>query len=114
MSIEIPDIKMTVPVPYERQYAKSSRSIEPSIESGIREMKWNVSLEYAAFLIEEGELDKDDYVIAVHESDLFTTIYNELEEDHGEDIAYKVVDTIIKAELESALQKNNTSWEDWV
>ena len=108
----IPTIKLTVPVPYTTEYASSAIATNPSYRSGIQEMQTDVSLKYAAFLADEGLLDIEHYVSGVHEA--MSDIYDSIEEDHGEDIAFKFLDRLIRNELSVAVRNNRTSWEDWV
>ena len=109
----IPDIEMTVPVPVEIEYAASPVAIEPSYRRKLVVMKHCVSLEYAAFLIDMGELDQEDYIERIHEC--FDSDFRELEETHGEDIAFQVIDRMIRNEVTVAV-KNNRSYcfGDWV
>ena len=108
----IPSIRMTVPVPYTTEYAYSAIATNPSCRSGIQEMETDVSLEFAAFLADEGELDVDYYVSEVHEA--MSDIYDSIEVVHGEEIAFEVLDRLIRNELSVAAQNNRTTWEDWV
>ena len=108
----IPSIRMRVPVPHTIEYASSPIATNPSYRSGIQEMETDVSLEYAAFLADEGELDVDYYVSEVHEA--MSDIYDSIEIVHGEEIAFEILDRLIRNELSVAVQNNRTTWEDWV
>ena len=107
----IPSIRMTAPVPTRTEYASSPIATNPSSRSGIQEMETDVSLEFAAFLADEGELDVDYYVSEVHEA--MSDIYDSIEVVHGEEIAFEVVDRLIRNELSVAVRNNRTTWEDW-
>ena len=109
----IPDIEMTVPVPVETEYAASPVAIEPSYRRKLVVMKHCVSLEYAAFLIDTGELHEEEYIERIHEC--FDSDFRELEENHGEGIAFQVIDRMIRNEVTVAV-KNNRSFDfaDWV
>ena len=107
----IPTIKLTVPVPTRTEYASSAIATNPSSRSGIQEMETDVSLEYAAFLADEGLLDIEHYVSEVHEA--MSDIYDSIEVVHGEEIAFEVVDRLIRNGLSVAVQNNRTTWEDW-
>ena len=108
----IPNVKITVPVPYTTESASSPIATNPRYRSGIQETEADVSLEYAAFLADEELLDIEHYVSEVHEA--MSDIYDSIEAVHGEEIAFEVVDRLIRNELSVAVQNNRTSWEDWV
>jgi len=101
----IPTIKLTVPVPYENEYAESPISISPSYTRGIREMETDVDLGFAAFLIDEGELDMHTYISEVIEQG-----------DYGnlEDEEWEKVYNDINEELLQAVNANRKTWEDFV
>ena len=107
----IPNVKLTVPVPYTTEYG-SPIATNPMYRSGIVETETDVSLGYAAFLADEGLLDIEHYVDMVHEA--MKDIYDSIEAVHGEEIAFEVVDRLIRNELSVAVRNNRTSWEDWV
>ena len=92
----IPNVKLKVPVPYTTEYGSPIMN-NPMYRSGIVETETDVSLEYAAFLADEGLLDIEHYV-------------SELHEKIGD--AFDVDDFMI--EFNEAVQNNRTSWEDWV
>lgn len=117
--MKLPDIILTVPVPYEREYAASATATTPSYKNGLKEMETDVSPEYVAFLINEHELDMDDYVDLVFEHMLnndagFQAEFDEVVEAFNEDISEKMLKIGIITEIMNQIDQDDTGWSDWV
>jgi len=117
--MKLPDIILTVPVPYEREYASSPTATTPSYKNGLKEMEADVSPEYAAFLINEDELDVDEYVDLVFEQLLdndkaFQEEFDEVAESFNEDISEKMSKIGIITEIMTQVDQDDTTWSEWV
>lgn len=58
----IPTVKMKVPVLTVQEYAASPVATSPSRRHWFDEKETDVDVDFAAFLIDEGELDIDEYI----------------------------------------------------
>ena len=111
----IPEIQMKVPSPYEQEYASSAVATSPSYRRTLKEEPIGVSLEYAAFLIDNDHLKLEDYVIAVFDSRALEYEYDAIAKDHGDKMAEEVIDRMIRNEIEVAVNNNRSfSFGDWV
>ena len=111
----IPEIQMKAPSPYEQEYASSAVATSPSYRRTVKEEMTDVSLEYAAFLIDNDHIKLEDYVIAVFDSRALDDEYEAIAKDHGDDMAEEVIDRMIINEIEVAVKNNRSfSFEDWV
>ena len=111
----IPEIQMEAPSPYEQEYASSAVATSPSYRRTVKEEMTDVSLEYAAFLIDNDHIKLDDYVTAVFDSRALDDEYGAIAKDHGDEKAEKVIDRMIRNEIEVAVKNNRSfSFEDRV
>ena len=111
----IPEIQMKAPSPYEQEYASSAVATSPSYRRKLKEEMTDVSLEYAAFLIDNGHIKLEDYVIAVFDSRALDDEYDAVAKDQGGEKAEEVIDRMIRNEIEVAVNNNSSfSFEDWV
>ena len=111
----IPEIQIKAPSPYEQEYASSAVATSPSYSRTLKEEPIGVSLEYAAFLIDNDHIKLEDYVIAVFDSRALDDEYDAIAKDHGDGMAEKVIDRMIRNEIEVAVKNNRSfSFEDWV
>ena len=111
----IPEIQMNAPSAYEQEYASSAVATSPSYRRTLKEEMADVSIEYAAFLIDNGHIKLEDYVIAVFDSRVLDDEYDAIAKDHGDEKAEKVIDRMIRNEIEVAVKNNRSfSFEDWV
>ena len=111
----IPEIQMKTPSPYEQEYASSPVATSPSYRRKLKDEPIGVSLEYAGFLIDNDHIKLEDYVTAVFNSRALDGEYNDIAKDHGDDMAEKVIDRMIRNEIEVAVKNNRSfSFEDWV
>lgn len=113
----IPTIELKTKFPYCREYSASPIAIEPSYDRGIEVRTDAVSLEYAAFLINQGELDKDEYIGRVVEnyeaSEFLSGAFESFETAWGHDAACQLLESGIRKQVEIAMKNDNTDWEDW-
>ena len=110
----IPEIQMKSPIPYEQEYASSAVATSPSYRRTLKEEMTDVSLEYAAFLIDNDHIKLEDYVIAVFDSRALDDEYDAIAKDHGDKMAEEVIDRMIRNEIEVAVKNNRSfSFEDW-
>ena len=56
----IPEIQMKAPSPYEQEYASSDIATSPSYRRTLKEEMTDVSLDYAAFLIDNDHIKLED------------------------------------------------------
>ena len=111
----IPEIQMKAPSAYGQEYASSPVATSPSYRRTLKEEPIGVSLEYAAFLIDNDHIKLDDYVIAVFDSRALDDEYDAIAKDHGDGMAEEVIDRMIRNEIEVAVKNNRSfSFDDWV
>ena len=111
----IPEIQMKAPFPYEQEYASSAVATSPSYRRKLKDEPTDVSIEYAAFLIDNGHIKLEDDVIAVFDSRALDDEYDAIAKDHGDDKAEEVIDRMIRNEIEVAVNNNRSfSFKDWV
>ena len=111
----IPEIQMNAPSPYEQEYASSAVATSPSYRRTLKEEMTDVSIEYAAFLIDNDHIKLEDYVIAVFDSRALDDEYDAVAKDHGDKMAEEVIDRMIRNEIEVAVNNNRSfSFKDWV
>ena len=111
----IPEIQMKAPSAHEQEYASSPVATSPSYRRKLKDEPIGVSLEYAAFLIDNGHIKLEDYVIAVFDSRALDDEYEAIAKDHGDEKAEEVIDRMIRNEIEVAVNNNRSlSFGDWV
>ena len=105
---QLPHPKMNVPVPYERAYGVSRTQRTPSYNRGVKNKTVEVEPEFAAFLIDEGELDIEEYLYYVmSEIDLSERVAED------DDIGYEELRKGLREKIQELADANLTSWEDW-
>lgn len=113
----IPTIELKTVFPYCREYASSPVAIEPSYDRGLETRTDSVSIEYAAFLINQGELDKQDYIDRVLEnletSPRLSFLFETLEDGFGHEIACELTESAIKKQVDKAIENDNSDWIDY-
>ena len=111
----IPEIQMKAPSAHVQEYASSDVATSPSYRRKLKEEMTDVSLEYAAFLIDNGHIKLEDYVTAVFDSRALDDEYDAIAKDHGDEKAKEVIDRMIRNEIEVAVKNNRSfSFGDWV
>ncbi|HSH25011.1 MAG TPA: hypothetical protein VLA13_05685 [Massilibacterium sp.] len=113
----IPTIELRTKFPYCREFASSPVAIDPSYDRGIEERTDAVTLEYAAFLINQGELDEDDYIGHIMEnieaSPKLYNLFELLEDGFGHDGACTLIEYGIEGLVRKAVENDNSGWEDY-
>ena len=103
---QLPHPKMRVPIPVKLQVG---RGTSPSYKRKIKHKTVEVEPEFAAFLINEGELDIEEYLYyLMSEIDLSERVAD------GDDIGYEILEEGLREKIQELADANLTSWEDWV